>query len=261
MKKFSIIIPTHKAIEYLNICLKSLTQINDKHLFEVIVICDGYFSLHEQTLELYSKTLDLKVLKFETNRGIATSINYGAYSAQYETILIMNDDNIAPKYLMSYIRDITYFYPNNFCISFPQIEPRPSIFKRTVCKNLGETFNKFDWEAFDEISEYNWNGCDKHLGTFPFVINKKLFMSVGGFSDEFGSKVGFVSDWDFFVKVSNIVDIKICNNCYFYHFSQISSSEASAKESEINAHHFFNFKWGRYGKINLEQTSYLGYKL
>ena len=257
-KNFSIIIPTYKAVEYLDICLESLSRINDKDCFEVIVVCDGYFPLHEQTLNKYSFQLDLKVLKFETNRGIATSINYGVYSAQYETILIMNDDNIVPKHLIHYVTDIDREFLNReFCVSFPQIEPRPSIFHKTVCKNLGETFDTFDWEEFDDMGMAFETNFSNHLGTFPFIINKKLFMTVGGFSDEFGSKVGFVSDWDFFVKVSNIVDIKICNNCHFYHFSQISSSETSAKESEINAHHFFKFKWGRYGKINEEQTSYL----
>lgn len=259
MNKFSIIIPTYKAVDYLDTCLYSLSRIDDKNMFEVIVICDGYYSLHEKTLDKYSTQFDLRVLKFETNRGIVTAINFGVYNAQYDTILIMNDDNVVPKLLMYYVQDIDKeFRARQFCVSFPQIEPNPSIFKKTIWQNLGTLPVTFDWEEFDDCNIGGEINFSNHLGTFPFVINKQLFMTVGGFSDEFGSKVGFVSDWDFFIKVSNIVDIKICDTCYFYHFSQISSSEASAKESEINAHKFFKFKYGRFGKINEEQTSYLG---
>jgi glycosyltransferase involved in cell wall biosynthesis len=255
MNKFSIIIPTYKAVDYLDICLKSLSNVYQKESFEVIVICDGYFSLHEQTIEKYSQDIDLKVIKFDTNRGIATAINYGVYSSQYETILIMNDDNVVPNNLVSYIQSIGKCLVGNFCVSFPQIEPRPSIFKTTVCYNFGTTPDTFNWNKFN-VNVFDMS-FDSHLGTFPFVMNKDLFLTVGGFSDEFGSKVGFVADWDFFTKVSNIVDIQICNNCYFYHFSQVSSSDPLARQSEQNAHEFFKFKWGQYGQINAEQTTYL----
>ena len=258
MNKFSIIIPTYKAVEYLDICLKSLTRVYNKEMFEVIVICDGFYQLHESTLIEYSTEFDLKVLKFESNRGIATAINYGVYSATYDIILIMNDDNVVPKHLVYYVQNIDREFLNRqFCVSFTQIKPRRSIFNKTVCQDFGTSPSTFDWNKFGETEYEFYTECDEHLGTFPFIMDKDLFMTVGGFSDEFGSKVGFVSDWDFFTKVSNMVDIQICNNCYFYHFSQVSSSEPSAKESEQNAHEFFKFKWGQYGQINPEQTSYL----
>ena len=96
MNQISIIIPTYKAVSYLEICLKSLTRNVDVNQFEVIVICDGHFDLYQDLLQKYNSQLDLKIIKLDTNRGIATAINYGVYCAKYETILVMNDDNVAP---------------------------------------------------------------------------------------------------------------------------------------------------------------------
>lgn len=259
MQKFSIIIPTYKAVEYLDICLKSLSRIHDKDMFEVIVICDGYYSLHKNTLDKYSTELDIKVLKFDTNRGMPTAINFGVYSATYDTILVMNDDNIAPQQLVYHINNIEREYLNReFCISFPQIEPNSSIFNKFIEIDLGKTFDTFDMDKFDTISQNFPTDMklSKHLGTFPFLISKQLYMTVGGFDIDYQS--AFVTDWDFFIKVSNIIDLQIIDNCYFYHFKSITSDIKDFKDTEIPAHHFFRFKWGRYGKINDEQTSYLG---
>lgn len=258
MKKFSIIIPTYQAVAHLDICLKSLTKVYLKH-FEVIVICDGFFSLHQDTIEKYSKILDIKVLKFDTKVGMVKCINFGVYSAQCDTVLIMNDDNIVPKMLTSYVDIIKTDANKNFCVSFRQIEPNPSIFHKIFCQDFGKSPEVFDWKKFEDMSEHHEDTditYDEHLGTFPFVINKQLFMTVGGFDYDY--KSAFVTDWDFFIKVSNIVDITICNNCYFYHFKSVTSDMKEFKDTELDAHHFFNFKWGRYGKINPEQTSYLG---
>jgi glycosyltransferase involved in cell wall biosynthesis len=255
--KFSIIIPTYKAVEYLDMCLKSLTQF-DTSSFEIIVICDGHFELYKELLEQYNWHFDLKVLKFEKNRGMPTALNFGVYSAKYDTIFIVNDDNIFPSNFIKVVTNLLETKFNNFCISFPQIEPiSSSIFNKFLQIDLGKTFDTFDIDKFNEICK-NFSTeitLSKHLGTFPFLINKKLYMTVGGFDVDYQS--AFVTDWDFFIKVSNIVDLEIVDNCNFYHFKSITSDIKDFKDTEIDAHHFFKFKWGRYGGINHDQTSYL----
>lgn len=255
MKKISVIIPTYKAVEYLELCLYSLSLIEEQEYIEVIVICDGYYDLHKETLDKYSKVIDIKVIKFETNLGIVTAINYGVYATTSENILVINDDNVLPKHLIKHLNEFSNYLEGNYCISFPQVEPTPSIFHINFCHDFGKTFDTFDIQKFDEKRVNSSNIVRKHLGTFPFIINKKLFMTVGGFSDEFRSKAGFVSDWDFFIKVSNIIELKYFNSCHFYHFAHISSKDRSVEE--MHAHHFFKFKYGKYGSINEEQTSYL----
>jgi GT2 family glycosyltransferase len=257
--KFSIIIPTYKSKDYLDLCLYSISRVeNINNICEVIVSCDGHYDIVKDVINKYIDTINLRFLDLP-NVGMAKAINYAVYQSSYEHLLIINDDNVVPLNLDRVLNITNFLYDD--IISFPQIEPKPSIFKCHYIENLGETYDSFNFEKFDNstISEYEdyvslYYSHERHLGTFPFLISKKSFMNAGGFDSDYNSP--FVTDWDFFVKFDGKCYIN--TNLYFYHFSSKSSSNPEIKKTEQQAHEYFKFKWGRYGRINKDQTSYLG---
>ena len=70
----SIIIPTYRNPEYLDICLKScIEQQHNKN--EIIVAVDGFIDESKEVLEKYKEQIN--VLDLGKNQGMQTALNYG----------------------------------------------------------------------------------------------------------------------------------------------------------------------------------------
>ena len=80
---FSVIIPTYKEPEYLDLCLKSCFegQVNNN---EIIVVVDGYYELNKPILDKYPK---VNVLDLGSNQGLSVATNWGVYNATNDYIL------------------------------------------------------------------------------------------------------------------------------------------------------------------------------
>lgn len=244
----SVIIPTYKEPEYLDLCLKSIIdgQSNDN---EIIVVVDGYYELNQTVLEKYPT---IKVLDLEENKGLSIATNWGVYNASNEWVLVVNDDNVFPKdwdaKLLPNLEKGTVLTPN-------QIEPNPSMFRQFHIKDLGkspETFNLLTfWEYESKLNRppIETTGC-----TLPFVMHKHDFLAVGGWDEMYPSP--HVVDWDFFLKCEYVgFSMKRTYDAQFYHFAgaatrrtQEQNVESSKKEQL--AHEFFAVKWGRYASHN-----------
>ena len=89
----SVIIPTYKEPEMLDLCLKSVIegQINKN---QIIVVVDGFYDINKEVLEKWKESID--VLNLEQNVGLSRGTNLGVYNAKYDKILIVNDDNVFP---------------------------------------------------------------------------------------------------------------------------------------------------------------------
>ena len=90
----SVVIPTYKEPEMLDLCLKSAIegQLNKN---QIIVVVDGFYDLNKGVLEKYSEHID--ILNLEQNVGLCRGTNLGVYNAKYDKILIVNDDNVFPQ--------------------------------------------------------------------------------------------------------------------------------------------------------------------
>jgi glycosyltransferase involved in cell wall biosynthesis len=240
----SVIIPTYKEPEVLDLCLKSAIK-NQVQANEIIVVVDGYFDLNKQVLEKYKD--HIKVIVFGENHGLARATNTGVYKATQEFILIVNDDNVfQPKWDLALLES----YRPHSCIAPNQIEPTPSMFRQFVIRDFGRTPEAFQMEAFEQhcrdIQEMRveQSGC-----TLPIFTKRNDFMTVGGWDTDYPGP--WVVDWDFFLKCE-LAGLRMLRtyNCHFYHFVSVGT-ESSIEEknrkrfAEQECISYFQYKWGQ----------------
>ena len=90
----SLIIPTYRNPDYLDICLKSAIE-NQVNKNEIIVAVDGYFEESVAIIKKYNG--DITLLDLGENQGMQTALNLAVINATNEIICIINDDNILCK--------------------------------------------------------------------------------------------------------------------------------------------------------------------
>ena len=240
----SVIIPTYKSPEVLDLCIKSALQ-GQFTKNEIIVVVDGTYDINKIVLEKSDD--EIFILNLPSNVGTCRATNLGVYNATSEKILIVNDDNVFPK---NWDIELENSFEENSVITPNQIEPYPSMFTQFFIKDLGRTPNDFNLEYFFEFSKtYSRQHKDESGSTFPIFISKKNFLRVGGFDESYPSQSGFVSDWDFFLKCE-LSGMKMLRDysTHFYHFVSVSAKSPDQLELshqyEMNCHKYFEYKWG-----------------
>lgn len=242
----SVIIPTYREPEVLDLCLKSAIegQINKN---EIIVVVDGYYDDNKEVLNKYADYID--ILYLEENVGLARATNLGVYNASKDLILIVNDDNVFPTEwdirLESQYQPGAVYSPN-------QIEPIPSIFSQFIIENLGRDPKTFDLDNFRLFEQKTRKfGKNETGSTLPIFISKKDYLRVGGWDESYPGS--WVVDCEFFMKcnMNGIKSIRLYD-VLFYHFVSIGTkSEERIQESSIKeqkCHHYFLYKWGSFMK-------------
>lgn len=252
----SVIIPTYKEPEYLDLCLKSIFE-GQTNKNEIIVVVDGFLELNKPILDKYP---DVKVLDLGSNQGLAVATNWGVYNATSKYILVVNDDNVFPLKWDVVLELYASDWKKGFVLSPNQIEPNPSMFKQFIIENLGKSPEEFDlekfqkWEIQNKRYEHDYSGS-----TLPFFMNKYDFLAVGGWDVMYPSP--HVVDWDFFTKCEYMGFSMIRTYVtQFYHFAGAAtrktpeqSEQSTLKEKE--AHLFFENKWGQIAQHNPENNS------
>ena len=90
----SLIIPTYKNPDYLDICLKSAID-NQVNKNEILVAVDGFIEESQHVLDKYKN--DIEILDLGENQGMQTALNLAVMNANNECIVIINDDNVLCK--------------------------------------------------------------------------------------------------------------------------------------------------------------------
>jgi glycosyltransferase involved in cell wall biosynthesis len=245
----SVIIPTYKEPEVLDVCLQSAIEgQNNKN--QIIVVVDGFYDLNKDVLEKYKDYID--ILDLGENQGLCRATNLGVYNAQHDLILIVNDDNIFPY---GWDTSLESQYAPNSVISPNQIEPIPSMFKQFHIKDLGRDPKTFNIKKF---WQYELNLAEEKIeetgSTLPIFMSKKDYLKVGGWDETYPG--AWVVDWEFFMKCE-MCGMKMLRTYYtnFYHFVSIGT-EATPQEKlnkqvkEQECHEYFKYKWGKYAQHN-----------
>jgi len=240
----SVIIPTYKSPEMLDLCLKSAIegQVNEN---QIIVVVDGFYDLNKDVLEKYAKSIE--ILTLDDNVGLCRGTNLGVYNAKYERILIVNDDNVFP---LGWDVELLKDYVPNAVISPNQIEPTPSMFKQFHIRDCGRDAKTFSLENYWKYEE-PLRGLfpDETGSTLPIFMSKVDYLRVGGWDENYQD--GMVADWDFFLKcqLSGLKMLRTYNS-HFYHFASVSVNGDKRKNAEVQGHEYTKYKWGSYIKHN-----------
>lgn len=248
----SVIIPTYKSPEYLDLCLKS-AFLGQQNKNEIIVVVDGFYELNKEVLSKYPET---NVLNLETNQGLSVATNWGVYNSSNDYILVVNDDNVFPNdwdvELEKYLQKRRVITPN-------QIEPNPSMFRQFHIKDLGKHIDEFNLQKFWKYEEQiEKQEPDKTGSTLPFAMHRLDYLAIGGWDVMYPSP--HVVDWDFFAKCEyhNFEMIRVYK--HFYHFAG-KSTRSNKEQNELSnkkeryAHQFFKQKWGIYAEHNPQTNS------
>ena len=251
----SVIIPTYKEPDVLDLCLRSAIkgQINKN---QIIVVIDGYYDLNKDVLQKYKDSIEY--LALDENVGLCKATNLGVYNAHNELVLIVNDDNVFPY---GWDKTLESVYAPNSVISPNQIEPIPSMFRQFIIENLGRDPKTFDLSAFWEYSKNASYPTTVEAGsTLPIFMSKWDYLRVGGWDESYPGP--WVVDWEFFMKCE-MSGMKMLRtyDCHFYHFVSVGTRTpdkvAQNKRIEIECHEYFRYKWGKYAKHNPYNNSKL----
>ncbi len=252
----SIVIPTHNCSSGLDLCLKSCLK-SQYYVNEIIVVVDGNYDINKEVLNKYE---NVRVIIFKENLGLPKGINEGVYRAEFDKVLIVNDDNVFPQ---EFDRILLEEHYGGVVLTPNQIEPYSTMFKQFHIKDLGRNPETFDlnkyWEYERSISE---NRTDISGSTFPIFMEKHDFHMVGGWDERY-NKMGVVCDWDFFLKCDMVgLDLIRTYKCHFYHFISLTTKFDKKKEKERLEiekieHNRAKEKWGSY--IKHDSTTNLKY--
>ena len=253
----SVIIPTYKEPDVLDICLESIFKGQDDDN-EIIVVVDGFKDLNQLVLDKYPK---VKIVNFDDNKGAITSTNWGIYNSTNDFILIVNDDNVFPEHWDTNLKP---YCQKGKVITINQIEAQPSMFIQTHIKDLGtpESFNlQTFWDYESSLPKNKFVNPEMSGSQWPFLMYKPDYMAVGGLDVYYPSP--HVVDWDFMLKCE-YVGYKMIRiyNVHLYHFGSIATRrdplmDRFSSEKEKLAHQFFKTKWGTNVEHNPQNNSKL----
>ena len=212
----SVIIPTYKSPEALDLCLTSCIQ-GQSLKNQIIVVVDGFYDLNKEVLEKHKDSIE--ILNLEENVGLCRATNLGVYNASNELILIVNDDNV---FSLSWDIELLKDYVLNSVISPNQIEPTPSMFKQFHIRDCGRDPKTFSLENYWKYEEpLRGLFSDETGSTLPIFMSKVDYLRVGGWAENY--EQGMVADWDFFLKC-RLSGMKMLRTyeCHFYNFASLS---------------------------------------
>ena len=245
----SVIIPTYKQPEALDLCLRS--AINGQRLNnQIIVVVDGFYEVNKEVLDKYKDSIEILIL--EENAGLCRATNLGVFNAKFDKILIVNDDNVFPDVWDQVLLEE---YKPGYVLAPNQIEPTPSMFKQFNIKDLGRDPKTFN---INDFWEYEYTVIDDRIeetgSTLPIFMSKTDYLRVGGWDESYPG--AWVVDWDFFLKCElSGMNMLRTYACHFYHFVSVGT-EATPEEKQSKAikeqacHEYFKYKWGQYAKHN-----------
>ncbi|MCK5065329.1 MAG: glycosyltransferase [Candidatus Fermentibacteraceae bacterium] len=237
MKPFSIVIPTWKNIEYLDLTYRGLLR-NSAVEHEIIV----FFNEYDKSCEDWSRNKNILFDRSDRNTGVCEAVNRGAGMATFDHICYMNDDMYPlPGWdtaLAAYIG-----YADKLWLSGTAIESGNS----TPCyignQDYGNSPTSFDEERL--LREYrtlirSYNTVSTWT---PVLLSKSDWDEIDGFDENYFP--GFGSDPDLAMKMyrygcRHFIGV---GSSLVYHFAK-QTTVRFEDNSTMDPGKYFRQKWG-----------------
>ncbi|MCK4544071.1 glycosyltransferase family 2 protein [candidate division WOR-3 bacterium] len=193
----------------------SFKRMHKKLNYEIIIVNNSASGTEHNKLNIFQKTNNIIVIHLKKNYGFAKACNIGANTAKGKFLFFVNPDTIFYK---GKITDLIKFYKsNNDCgivapvllnsdysiqysaRRFPslinQIGGRNSLFNTLFPRNKLSSDYMYKNINYNRVQIIDW------VRAAAILINKDLFLSVGGFSEYYFM---FVEDIDLSKKLSTL---------------------------------------------------------
>ena len=244
----SVIIPVYNGEKYISETLESVIAQTEKN-WEIIAINDGSTDNSQTILENYLKKIpgSLQVISVE-NGGVSRARNIGVSAARGIYIAFLDQDDLwAPEKLQ---RQIYIFFTNkSLGITFTNesiIDQQGSIIREKALKfdkkNRGNIFDHLIFDNFIPISSV--------------ILEKKLFMAIGGFDPQFS----LAEDYDFLLKVTQKVPVDFIDEPLLL-YREHGESSTFQKIDRITAESFTILRSWKVKNPQLFRKHFLKYQL
>lgn len=244
----SILIPTYKRSDYLNIAIES--AINQKNVsceYEIIVVSNNPEEDFSELIKRYNTIANLYIYVNEENIGMVSNSNRCVELARGKYVAFLHDDDYLLEDYISIVEK--YFFVEGQAASCfitgrwlyfekkdrgyynLQIKNKlrriyfiPDLYRKKV------RYMKIKYSLYANKNCYGAPSC----GT---VILKKAFEEIGGFD----SQIKYSWDLDFFLRFNLKYKILVCYEpCAVYRYGQNSSLKSEVKFD------FYNYAKGKY---------------
>lgn len=235
----SIIISVRNCFSETKQCLDSLLNHFDDSIGEVILIDDASDEETAKFLIEFTSHSKFKLIRNNQNLGFGISNNRAAYCAECTHLLFLNNDTILSN---GWLEPIVEGFSENSelknvgCLGNVQDDPRKKavdhagvIFKNGIPEHDSLGVRKFERVGYSEFLAVT-GAC--------FMIRKELFLSVGGFDEEY--RTGF-EDIDLCLKLKMLgFNHYVSNESRILH--KKSSTSGRNKYQGWNSNVFYN-RW------------------
>src|ERR1039457_6402471 len=177
MSNLSLIIPTYRNPQYLDLVLRSATELRGDINNSIIVILDGYVN---ESIDVINKYKNIQCIELSENKGMAAALNIGVSQCETEYIFVINDDQVLPQNWDN--RILNLFTTNGWdtdkiVITANQVEPTgPGMYNFPVI-DLGKTPETFQYDKWLELEPtLSKHELVKGGEIFPYAMAKKYYM-------------------------------------------------------------------------------------
>lgn len=195
----SVIIPVYNHFEHTYNCIKSLSELNDKTSFEVIVIDD---CSTDDTSELIKNITGIIYYRQDQNGGFIESCNTGAQLATGQYLMFLNNDTVVYDNWLDALLTVFDNYPDAGLVGSKLVYPNNQlqeaggiIFSDAGGWNYGRLGNP-DEPQYNHVREVDY------CSGASILIAKKLFEQLGHFDERY--KPAYYEDTDLAFAVRNI---------------------------------------------------------
>ena len=250
---FSILIPTYKNLDYLELTINSLKK-NSTYDHEIIV----HNNSNDHKTEIFLKKNSILFTSSQENIGLCSAVNAAYKKSTKDLIVYAHDDMyFLPKWDFYILDEIKKSKDNFYYFSSTQIG------KNAASKN--EKINHIFYDAGDNIHNFNEQKLLREFETLkfydlqgshwaPHVVHRKIWDRAGGFSEDFNP--GYASDPDFNMKLWDlgVRTFKGINLSRVYHFGSLTTRKREIVKKNNGKKKFLK-KWGI--SVNLFIKHYL----
>lgn len=178
----SIIIPIFNHFSDTFNCLKSISQLNNDHSFEIIIVDDHST---DETNIILSLCKNIKYLRNEQNIGFLKSVNLGVNYAKGDYVVLLNNDTVVLSGWLDNLVKTFMKHPKVGLVGSKLIYPDGNLQEAggiIWSDGSGQNFGRND----DPIKpEYNFLRNVDYCSGASICIPKKIWEEVGGFDETF----------------------------------------------------------------------------